>query len=445
MFSGAGASLQLALLVNDARLLSRPVGTSVAVRGTWHPGRMLDLFDVLWPRVELHHVFAFLGDAGDEGVTWEAKADDEKGRLHPDSLAKAACGLSNQVGGYVIVGAKQETKGGPWTVPGIMPPKEEPTLWIGKVLRGLNPQPRFDLKAWTLDEGRLVAVVRIDPVDQTPCMTRRGRVYERVSGETLPVEDPMLLERLFRRGQHARERSEAFADLAAERALDAVRWQSERSVGIAIGLAPIGRESDDISSRLFVRSFRHAIFQSVQAFTGQEAFDAVETWQQQDSLTCFAHFDARLVLLANGGARRQHRTTWLVQATWDGAVAASATFSPEAVTELAAVDQVIVPGWREAASLVERLGGYGPAHLTVGVHASQPLKVQVPRELMKAPPPPPPPAGTLYAQLPVSTRMGRVVSVAEPSSDVQASLHRELQRAAGIEAFEPEHGPLGPV
>ncbi len=214
---------------------------------------MIDLFDVPWSRVDLADVQAFFdADPGDEGVTWEAKADDTKGRLHPDSLAKAACGLSNQIGGYVLIGAKQERKGGPWTLPGITPPRDEPCLWVGKVLRSLNPAPRFDAKAWTLADGRVVAAVLVEPVMQTPCMTRNGRIYERVSGETLPVEDPALLDRLFRRGEVARQRVEKFADRAAERALAAPSWHAQRAVGFGLAIAPIGRETDDINSRLFV-------------------------------------------------------------------------------------------------------------------------------------------------------------------------------------------------
>ena len=62
--------------------------------------------------------------------------------------------------------------------------------------------------------------------DEPPCMTPQGHVYERVSGETIRVTDPGLLDALIRRGRHARERSEAFADRAALRALEAIQWKA---------------------------------------------------------------------------------------------------------------------------------------------------------------------------------------------------------------------------
>ena len=60
---------------------------------------MFGLFDVPWNDVDLEQVREFFANAGEEGVTWEAKAEDERGQLRPDSIRKAACGLANQVGG----------------------------------------------------------------------------------------------------------------------------------------------------------------------------------------------------------------------------------------------------------------------------------------------------------------------------------------------------------
>jgi len=54
---------------------------------------MIKLFSVPWSQVELEHVRAFLDDAAasddEEGVTWEAKADDKRSRIRPDSIRKA--------------------------------------------------------------------------------------------------------------------------------------------------------------------------------------------------------------------------------------------------------------------------------------------------------------------------------------------------------------------
>lgn len=49
-----------------------------------------------------------------------------------------------------------------------------------------------------------------------------------------------------------------------------------------------------------------------------------------------------------------------------------------------------------------------------------------------------PPSGTIYSKLPDLTVMGRLLDQAEPTKPVLESLGRELQRAAGIRADEPD-------
>lgn len=74
------------------------------------------LFDVDWSDLQLDDVRSFLADAGDEGVTWEAKADDDDkrareagrdpGELGKNTIRRAVCAFANQVGGYLIIGAR---------------------------------------------------------------------------------------------------------------------------------------------------------------------------------------------------------------------------------------------------------------------------------------------------------------------------------------------------
>jgi hypothetical protein len=128
---------------------------------------MFDLLEVPWGEVDLQRVRDFLETAGEEGITWEAKAEDARGRLKPDSIRKAACGMANQIGGYLFLRASQDAEGG-WSLPRIEVPDPEPELWVGKILRRLRPPPRFDTKAWKLDDGRTACLVQIEPVAEPP-------------------------------------------------------------------------------------------------------------------------------------------------------------------------------------------------------------------------------------------------------------------------------------
>jgi len=278
-------------------------------------------------------------------------------------------------------------------------------------------------------------------------MTRQGRVYERVSGETLPVEDPALLDRLFRRGRAAADRAEEFANHAARRALYAPELvvdrrgtgrslYEEQNVAVAVGLAPVGRETDDIASRLFAPAFHEAANTALASLVSARgvALDETELWQEQDAITAAGHFRAGHLLARGGVAIPKYPSTWLVQGTWDGAVTAAASLSVEAVTSVAAIEDVVLPGWRAIVPLVEQLGGYGPAHLAVFIYARQPPEYQL---AMFAQETPVPPAGTLYADLPErETVLGRTVSIEPPAAEIIASLTRELERASGRVTFE---------
>jgi hypothetical protein len=396
---------------------------------------VFDLFDVPWPELKRAQVEAFLADAGDEGLVWEAKgAGDDHGPPRAESLRKAACGLANQIGGYLIIGAAR--RDGRWKLDGVQMSAEEPKLWIGQILRRLQPVPRFEVsEAIQLDDGKVALVVKIEPVAIPPCMTPQGRVYERVSGETLPVEDPGILDRLLRRGDHARKRAEQFAGRAAERAIVLPDWQPQRSVSIAIGLASVGRETDDISSRLFTEPVHDALVKSIWELLGNVRPEDIDVAQRQDAYTAIAHsptnthWDGESVIGIS-------RTSHFIQANWDGSVGAGAWFSDELLIDAIHPDRLIANCWRQAAGIAGRLGGYGPAYLRVLIAVAKSGEVEVQGQEARIAGRPPP-EGTLYANLPDLTAMGRLLDGTEQDDAVTDSLRRELQRAGGIRTDEP--------
>jgi hypothetical protein len=127
-------------------------------------------------------------------------------------------------------------------------------------------------------------------------------------------------------------------------------------------------------------------------------------------------------------------------AFWTGAVAASATFNADAMQHVSAFDEVVWPGWGELVPLVDRLGGFGPAHLVVVAQRAWSGMLGV-ATLDETRAPKDPPTDSLFARLPKDdgTVIGRWVNVEAPSSDVLAGIQREMQRAAGIESFEAEN------
>ena len=145
-------------------------------------------------------------------------------------------------------------------------------------------------------------------------------------------------------------------------------------------------------------------------------------------------------------ARRFHLVG--IAGTSAGAIAASlaaaAEYRRRTTGSFAGFEQVVLPGWTEVVPLVQRLGGYGPAQLTVGIYAAPappPDALDGEDKDANEPPPPPPPKHSLYARLSQHTRLRRWTTVAEPMTEMLGSLERELQRASGQESWEPEDEP----
>ena len=387
---------------------------------------MFDLFGVAWSDLAAEDVVAFLREADKEGITWEAKADDERSPLRPDSIRKAVCGLANQIGGYLIIGARERSDGG-WELSGIACPDDEPNVWIGKILRGLQPVPRFEVKDWPQADGKIAAVVQVEPVAEPPCMTPQGRVYERVTSETLPVEDPVLLDKLFRRGREARDRVARWAPEAADRALGASGWRFQKSVGFGVGLAPLGRETEDIASRLFTKDTRDAIreaaWELLSILRPMGRPEVIDDRQRQDFHAAVLAFNEHKTFGLKNEVVATTQSTWLTQANWNGTVAASLSLSDGDVAQAPPPEDIIGALWRVIVPLCQRLGGYGPSQLSVIVEVTRHRAGYRVRT---------PPKDTLYARLPEEvTHMGRMVDLAEPSTEVLASIGREVRRAAG--------------
>lgn len=406
--------------------------------------------------VELADVEAFLRDAGEEGVTWEAKADDdeernrpegeEPGKLRNTTIHKAVCGLANQIGGYLIIGARWDSEAKQWNVAGVRNNNPEPETWLGDVIEGgLSPVPRCEVRAWRLDDDRILAIVEVQPIPEPPCMTRQGHMYERVSGKTVRVTDPALLDGLRRRGDQARNRADANASHAAGLALDYGEWVDQRAVGISIGLATVGRETDDISPRLFVPSFQQLLRDALGNIidsagmprnpdTGgslmrQSYMSTIAVWLGNPIADPPDHVTIRI-----GPPPRYYMAVLAAHALWDGSVSASISLHPDWLTPFSTFDQFVAPAWKAIGPLLEGLGGYGPTQLRMAV------RVGYDHEDGEGPDPLLPPAGTFYDGLVDlgETHLGRFLDSAEYDDTQIASLHRELQRVAGIESFEPE-------
>lgn len=269
----------------------------------------MTIFGVDWNELTLERIEQFLADSGPEPLLWEAKGV----RVDRGEVRRQVCGFANSHdGGYLIIGADESD--GVWSLDGVEFP-DEPPLWISSVVGdgGVTPYPDgLDTRSFSRAEGRYVAVVRIPPMATPPCNTH-GTVYERVSGRTISVREPLRLAALFERGDGARTRANNKAALAAATAMlrgAGHRDYADEFIQFGLGVAAAGY-APDIASRLFSQGVEHdvwAIFEAVLQTDMLQPHPLILTETTQDS---------RIL-----ETERNHRLgdSWSLRISWDGAV-----------------------------------------------------------------------------------------------------------------------------
>ena len=387
---------------------------------------METIFGVPWPQVDLDVLTAFLAQADDEGLLREAKGPDPTkpdARFEARHVRESACGFANAVGGFTIIGASRG-KDGRWELPGVVVPHQEPETWLDDAIATLSPRPRFEPRAFQLDDDRVAAVVRVEPVAVPPCMTPGGEIYERTAGKTVKVTEPLVLSRLFDDGRNARARAEANADRAASD-LRAFIEQGKVNAYLALCAA---RYDADIASRLFADKtdqepetlyrLQDIIIAHLKPdrYTTQSGASSIV---RQDSLV-FITGSGVLVGDTQGGDHR-----WLVRAAWDGSVGVRCAGNESEIGIDILLEDIVVPAWRAAAAMIPILGGYGPVYLTLKIE----MRVDGEFAFHTGPR-----MGIVNFG---GATLNRWLEAPTPTDELVASIRRELVRAAGSPAWEP--------
>jgi hypothetical protein len=387
------------------------------------------IFGVPWEDLTLEAVEAFVTDAGDEGLTWEAKGTE---RPHPGSVRRHVCAFANSTGGFFIVGASRESEPGPWRIDPVEFVGDEPGPWFSKVIRnGLKPVPWYDVKEWKRD-GKRVAVVNVDPVAEPPCMTTSGEVFMRVSGESPRVDDPATLRRLYEQGEARVAEAEREALRAAELSPGEYREFDPPYMRLRLAFAPTGR-AGDIGARLFTKSFVGRLRDVLESLPAAPLFP----YQRYSDLGISMSQDAVVVREQSD----ENRQRWTIRAAWNGSVAVYLDVLPDPKSAArlyatAVFADAVRPAAAAEATLVKGLGGYGRAHVVLRVYGRLFTLRDVHSRDGDLPEPP-------LEFLPGGPSRHDAIQTWTDSegllSDDQFDrMRRELVRACGVPVFEPE-------
>jgi hypothetical protein len=368
----------------------------------------MTVFGPDWDDLTLEDLDAFLQHAPPEPLLWEAKEE-----LRAQSVRKQVSGFANgHEIGYLILGAKQRDDG-TWSLDGLKFPNADPPDAITNILAngGVTPYPDgLDVRAFSLGDDKHVAVMRVPPAPAPPCNTG-GTVYERVSGKTIPVTDPLRLAALFDRGDGARERAAATAADAAHAALLLGRSHPPGDVQFALGLAADGYGCN-LNTRPFTQQFHEGVRSSmVSVLAGNDPLVGPAGPVTMPAITQ----DAVLQRI-----EPTHRLgwSWLVRVSRDGAVGIHWTVQVQQTSLDEMVGDQIRRAWSSADEVLNMLAPDGGRYLHIiaagGEYAPNEDGPREPPELARGP---------------------LTSGLSEP---MLASIQRELERATGLFAFEEE-------
>ena len=326
-------------------------GPNVTVAG------MIDIFNgKRLQELELVDVRSLLDDAQAEPLHWEAKGIEVK----PGEVRKQICGFANSHdGGYLILGT--DVRNDEWVFDGVAFPDNDPPAWVSSVAEGVQPYSEgLDTRPILLDGRRMLAVVWVPPTPTPPC-NAHGTVYERVSGRTVSVREPLRLAQLFARGDGAHARAQELARRAAADALELGAAESPPSDDLQFGLGLCATSyAPNISSRLFSPGFWDTVAAaSPLPQPGPLRPQGVRCEHRQDAVI------GRVPRHWEGDPR------WYMRATWNGSVAVACLFSER--SGISGLIESIHDGWAAACTLIAELQPIGDAYLSVQFQGDPPF------------------------------------------------------------------------
>lgn len=332
---------------------------------------MSTIFGPELERVTLKDIQAYLDDADDEPLIWEAKGT----ALDKGVIRAQVCGFANgEEAGYLILGASKE--GDAWVCRGVGFPEVEPTIWLTNVItddhRGVRPRPEIAFSRALPSVDGHVVVVRVAPSSTPPCLAN-GTVYERLPGKTVPVRDPQRLAALYTKGEQARlaarsnvDRATAgvFDELLAREAQELVQGSEDTwfdAPRYALGIGATGNPPS-IARRLFQNSMAEDLWSELGA---SEPGMPPGFGPQVDPVSWFQDS-----LIWRAVKRYPVEATTILRVSWEGVVTFGRVYTP-GVLRVESIGREVQSAWERAdAILGERLLAYGDIYLMliVGGH-----------------------------------------------------------------------------
>lgn len=149
---------------------------------------MIDINNIPWDQIQpidVKHQIEKIEIS--ENFFFEFKEDEET----PAKLVKEISAFANTYGGYIIIGVDNNKN-----IKGCKKWNENRVHTT--IHDSLSPVPLFDIKNVQID-GADILVIRIEEGTQPPYIVRDGRIYERISSGSYPIQNSSKLDNLYQK------------------------------------------------------------------------------------------------------------------------------------------------------------------------------------------------------------------------------------------------------
>ena len=146
---------------------------------------MININNTPWEKLTSADILALLSNDDGESFFFEFKKDDTRNQ----GIHKEISAFANTFGGYIFIGVKDDK-----TIEGCNHWTEQRIHNV--IYNGISPTPDFDVKRFVID-GKTVYVIRIDEGSMPPYITTDGKIFERVSSGSMPVNNSSKLSQLY--------------------------------------------------------------------------------------------------------------------------------------------------------------------------------------------------------------------------------------------------------
>ena len=146
---------------------------------------MININNTPWEKLTSADILALLSNDDGESFFFEFKKDDTRNQ----GIHKEISAFANTFGGYIFIGVKDDK-----TIEGCNQWTEQRIHNV--IYNGISPTPDFDVKRFVID-GKTVYVIRIDEGSMPPYITTDGKIFERVSSGSMPVNNSSKLSQLY--------------------------------------------------------------------------------------------------------------------------------------------------------------------------------------------------------------------------------------------------------